>query len=77
MDSQTFFNVAVGLCGGLGGFILHATWQALEKMRADLQALQASIAETYIRRDDFKDSLQEIRAMLARIDAKLDGKVDK
>lgn len=71
------FNIVAALAGGLGGFILRATWTALEAMRKDLQALQTSISETYIRRDDFRADLQDIRSILNRIDIKLDTKADK
>lgn len=84
MTTQDWLNIVVFIGGTLGGAILRATWQALEAMRRDLQALQAAIstceaktAETYVRRDDFRDAIGEVKELLHRIDAKLDGKADK
>lgn len=77
MDAQTLVNVGFALAGTLAGFILRATWAALEAMRADLGALQRSIAETYVRRDDFRDHAARIETVLERIEAKIDLKVDK
>ena len=77
MGGQEAWNVLVALCGALGGFVLRATWTALEEMRRDLATLQKSISETYVRRDDFRDHAERLEATLLRIEAKLDGKQDK
>lgn len=77
MSGQEAWNIVVGLIGALGGFILRATWSALEKMRDDLTKLQENIGATYVRRDDFRDHAARIELILERIEAKLDGKVDK
>lgn len=77
MSGQEAWNVVVGLIGALGGFILRATWSALEKMRDDLTKLQENIGATYVRRDDFRDHAARIESILERIEANLDGKVDK
>lgn len=77
MDWQSMFNVAATLAGVLGGFVLRATWDAIERMRVDLQALQTSIAATYVRRDDHRDFAQQVLAKLDMISAKLDEKADK
>lgn len=77
MDWQWAFNVAMALAGALGGFVLSATWNALTRMQADLQTLQKSISDTYLRRDDFRIHAERIEAMLIRIENKLDDKADK
>lgn len=77
MDTQVLLNALFGLAGMLGGAVLRATWAALEKMREDLGALQKSIGETYVRRDDFRDHAMRVEATLERIEAKLDMKADK
>jgi hypothetical protein len=77
MDWQTMFNLAAGGFGILGGIMLRETWSAISTMRADLQALQASIAATYVRRDDFRDFSQRVLDKLESIEAKVDHKVDR
>lgn len=77
MDSQWAFNIAMTLAGALGGFVLSATWNAVIKLQADHQALQKSISDTYLRRDDFRIHAERIEAMLIRIENKLDDKADK
>jgi hypothetical protein len=77
MDAQALLNVAFGLAGALGGFVLKATWSDLKDMRLAIQALQNSIAETYVRRDDSRDNADDIKRTLARIEGKLDSKQDR
>lgn len=77
MEWQVMFNIAGTLAGVLGGFVLRATWDAIERMRSDLQALQSSIASTYVRRDDHRDFAQQVLTKLDSISAKLDEKADK
>lgn len=77
MDLQTIINIVVGLCGALGGFILRATWEDLKEMRLNLAAFKDFATETYMRKDDFRDALREVRDVMARIEAKLDHKADK
>lgn len=77
MDWQTMFNFTLAGAGFLGGFILRATWSAIERMRVDLQMLQSSIASTYVRRDDHRDFAQQVLTKLDQIAARLDEKADK
>jgi hypothetical protein len=74
---QTILNWAFALCGALGSFVLKSTWDALIAMRSDLAALQASISTNYVRRDDFRDHTHDVKEILVRIEAKIDGKADK
>lgn len=77
MDAQTLINGLFALAGGLGGFILKATWDALGTLRRDLAKLQEGIVLSYVRRDDFRDHAQRVETVLDRIEQKLDNKADK
>lgn len=74
---QTIVNWAFGLAGTLGGFVLKAMWDAINKLRDDLAALNEKIGREYVRRDDYRDDIAEMKSMLARIFDKLDEKQDK
>ena len=74
---QTIVNCAFGLVGALGGFIVKAMWDAIDKLRRDLAELNAQIAREYVRRDDYRDDITEIKGLLSRIFDKLDEKADK
>jgi hypothetical protein len=77
MFDQVFLNWLFVAVGAMGGFILKATWDALVQLREDMSALQKSIAESYVRRDDFKDHAQRVVGLLDRIYEKLEHKADK
>ena len=81
---QTFFNISVTLIGFLGGWVLHSlksSIDALHKADADLtskvQSVEVLVAGQYVKRDDLNDLSKAIFNKLDRIEAKLDGKVDK
>jgi hypothetical protein len=52
-------------------------WDAMDGLRADVAKLREELPKTYISRDDFKDAVGDLRALLERIDSKLDRKADK
>ena len=73
MDSQTFFNIAIGIAGAFGGWILNNISRAIERLDHDVRQLPL----TYVTRADYRLDIDEIKAMLIRIHDKLDQKVDK
>jgi hypothetical protein len=84
MEAQTIINVAVGLCGGLGGWILNSLKQSVDELRkadtilADkVQHIEVLVAGTYVKRDDMDKLGVALFAKLDKIESKLDGKMDK
>ena len=73
MDSQTFFNVALGLIAFLGGWVLNNITKAIERLDTDVRAMP----HTYVVREDYRADMREIKDMLGKIFDKLDTKVDK
>ena len=70
---QTIFNWAIGAAGALGGWILKVIWDMLREMRTEIQArdtrlqddlkkLDVKMHEDFVRRDDFKDSMNEVKS---------------
>jgi len=81
---QTLFNIAVGLVGALGGWILNTLWQEIktmqqtdEKLADKVAAIEILVAGQYVKRDDMQILSTAIFAKLDRIEDKLDGKADK
>jgi hypothetical protein len=85
---QMIFNWAVAAAGALGGWILKVIWDAIVELKKDLKQMDTKMHEDFVRRDDFKDAVSEIKrdmkdgfaktdAMLGLIFKKLDGKEDK
>jgi len=46
-------------------------------LKKDLQDLERNLPDTYVRRDDYRDDMTEVKDMLKAIFNKLDNKADK
>jgi len=73
MDYQVLFNIAIGIAGVFGGYMLNGIFHAIERLDIDVR----NMPHTYVSKDDYKADLAEIKGMLARIFDKLDAKQDK
>lgn len=84
MDIQTIINIAIGLAGGMGGWILNNLKSSIDELRkqdiilADkVQHIEVLVAGTYVKRDDMEKLGNALFCKLDKIEAKLDSKVDK
>ena len=73
MDGQVVFNY---ILGGAGTVITIFIVNILDRIKV-LEKDNKEIADKYIRRDDFKDQLKEIKSMLEKIFDRLETKADK
>lgn len=73
MDYQTLFNIAIMLAAFFGGWVLNSIYQSVDRLDKDVRAMP----ERYLAKDDYRQDLQRVEAMLTRILDKLDGKADK
>ena len=77
MDLQTVINLGAGTALGVAGWFARQMWGAVNELRTDLAKLREELPKTYLTRDDFKDGVHELKALLIAIDNKLDRKQDK
>jgi hypothetical protein len=88
MESQIVFNWIIGACGVLGGWTLKVIWDSLQELRKDVRTLDTKMHEDFVRRDDFKEAVREIKSdmkegfgqidkTLGLIFKKLESKTDK
>lgn len=77
MDFQTLINIGAGTALGVAGWFARQMWGAVTELRNDLAKLREELPKTYITKDDFKDAVSELKALLIAIDNKLDRKADK
>ena len=70
-------NIVGAVLVGSLGFIIKTLWDGQQKIKQDMTSLERYLPETYIRRDDYKDDIADIKNMLNAIFEKLDQKVDK
>ena len=88
METQVIFNIAVAICGFLGGWVLKVIFDAIKQLDADVKALGREVHNDFVRRDDFKESTQElksdmragfaeVKSLIGEVFSKLDNKADK
>jgi hypothetical protein len=73
MDEQVLFNWIVGVAGVLGGWTLKVIWDSLMELRRDIKTMDTKMHDDFVRRDDFKDAVRELkedmRAGFSTVDA--------
>jgi len=77
MDWQTAFNAVIGGLMMLSGWFLRIVWDSIKTLQKDQATLERHVSETYVRRDDYRDDMTEMKLMLRQIIDKLDDKADK
>jgi len=73
MESQSFFNIVVGLAAFFGGWVLNNITKAVERLDEDIRDLP----HDYVSKDDYRRDIDEIKDICKQIFAKLDNKADK
>lgn len=61
MDSQMIFDWIVGIGGVIVGWMLKVIWEAIRDMRQELKALDQKMHDDFVRRDDFKEAIRDIK----------------
>ena len=77
MDFQVAFDAVLGGLMLLAGWFLRIMWDSIKRLQQDQSELERHVSETYVRRDDYRDDMAEMKLMLRQIIAKLDDKADK
>jgi len=62
MESQNVFDWMVGVGGAVVGWMLKLIWEAIRDMRVEIKDLDKQMHDDFVRRDDFKEAIQEIKA---------------
>ena len=77
MENQHLINMFLGIGMTVVGWFARELWGAVKELRADLAALREDLPKDYVAKDDYREDIREIKALLAKIFEKLDAKVDK
>ena len=73
MENQTLINLAFGVAGAFGGWILNSLSRSIIRIEDRISEMPLQ----YVTRDDYRNDINEIKGMLGKIFDKLDSKVDK
>jgi hypothetical protein len=77
MNNQDLINALRG--GGFAVLVWFARelWSAVKELKADLGKLREDLPKEYVARDDYREDIRDIKAMLAKIFEKLEQKADR
>lgn len=73
MDTQTIINIAFGLAGAFGGWILNSLSRSI--IRIEDRVVQMPLQ--YVTKDDYRRDIDEVKSMLSDIYRELRSKADK
>ena len=62
MDQQSIFDWILGIGGLLVGWMLKLIWDAIREVKTEIRELDAKVHQDFVRRDDFKDAITEMKA---------------
>jgi hypothetical protein len=74
---QTLLNWVFAGGGAAVGWVLKILWDAISDLKKDMKDLNKEIHEDFVRKEDYRVDIAEVKQMLNRIFDKLDSKVDK
>jgi len=74
---QTLINALFGVAATALGWIIKSIYDAMNALKDDVKEIEREIHTEYVRKDDYKDDIREMKEMLGAIWKKLDNKVDK
>jgi capsular polysaccharide biosynthesis protein len=73
MDTQSLINIAFGIAGFFGGWVLNTLSKSIIRIEDRISEMPL----LYVTKDDYKRDIDEIKGMLTRIFDKLEDKADK
>ena len=77
MDAQMIINLLVGSGLGVLGWFARQLWDAVERLKTDIQRIEVCLPSHYSRKDDIQCRFDKIDLTLEKIFIKLDTKADK
>ena len=73
METQTLINFALGALLALIGWLARQLWEAVERLKQDLHDIEVELPSNYVKREEFSESLKEIKDLCRQIFDKVDS----
>lgn len=77
MDYQLLFNIAFSFIVFLIGWFVRIAYDAANAMKNDLMSLERELHSSFVRREDYKEDIREIKDLLLSIQDRMNNKADK
>lgn len=77
MNLQEIYNIGIGaVLAGLGWFA-RELWGAVAELRRDIRQIEVDLPSHYLRKDEFREGINEIKNILGEMFRKIDDLKDK
>jgi hypothetical protein len=77
MDAQTLINIGAGATLATFGWLCRTLWDAVERLKTDIQRIEVCLPSNYSRKDDIQCRFDRIDLTLEKLFDKLNNKADK
>jgi hypothetical protein len=77
MENQYLVNMFLGIGMTAVGWLARELWAAVKELRSELAKLREELPKEYVSRDDYREDIRGLKAMLAKIFEKLENKADR
>ena len=77
MEPAFIINIIMGFVLMLFGWLLRVGYDSIKRLQNDMAELERHASETYVRRDDYRDDMAEVKTMLRQIFETINNKVDR
>ena len=74
---QTLINALFGVGATALGWTIKSIYDALNALKDDVKDIEREMRTDFVRKDDYKDDIKELKEMLNAIFKRLEGKADK
>jgi len=70
-------NLATGTIIAAMGWFARQLWDAMKELRQDLHRIEMDLPVNYMRKDDFRDGMKEIKELFSEVFRKIDDLKEK
>jgi len=77
MEPIVIINGVMSVVLVLFGWLLRVGYDSIKRLQSDMAELERHASETYVRRDDYRDDMAEVKTMLRQIFETINNKVDR
>ncbi len=77
MDLQAIYNIGLGAIVAAIGWFARELWGAVAELRRDVKQIEIDLPSNYLRKDEFREGLNEIKGILREIFVKIDDLRDR
>lgn len=77
MSLQEIYNIGIGIILAGIGWFAREIWGAVGELRRDLRQIEVDLPSHYLRKDEFRDGINEVKQMLNDMSRKIDDLRDK